>query len=112
MATHLGYAGKCRSTKMPRLNITEGASHGLERCRQFLEEKNAAPSLHAGTAIAQAFQNLQVSPDMGRPWMDSLALCELIIGFGSAGYIALNRNEPDHDAVYVLAFKRQKEAGF
>jgi uncharacterized protein YodC (DUF2158 family) len=40
---------------MPRLIITEGASRGLERCRQFLEEKNATASLRVAEAILEAF---------------------------------------------------------
>jgi hypothetical protein len=37
---------------------------------------------------------------------------ELVIGFGDSGDVALYRYEPDTDAVYVLAFRHQKEAGY
>lgn len=39
-------------------------------------------------------------------------LRELIIDFGQSGYIALYRHEPSDDAVYVLAFRHQREAGY
>jgi hypothetical protein len=39
-------------------------------------------------------------------------LRELVIPFGGSGYVALYRHEPADDAVYVLAFRHQKEAGF
>ncbi len=49
---------------------------------------------------------------MGRPLPEHPELRELIIGFGESGYGALYRYEPDADAVYVLAFRHQKEAGY
>ena len=39
-------------------------------------------------------------------------LRELMIPFGDSGYVALYRHEPSDDAVYVLAFRHQKEAGY
>ena len=49
---------------------------------------------------------------MGRPSPDLPELRELTIAFGDSGYIALYRHEPTTDAVYVLAFRHQKEAGY
>jgi len=39
-------------------------------------------------------------------------LRELDLGFGDSGYVALYRHEPEDDAVYVLAFRHPKEAGY
>ncbi len=39
-------------------------------------------------------------------------MCELLIEFGDSGYVALYRFEPKDDAVFVLAFRHQKEAGY
>jgi ParE toxin of type II toxin-antitoxin system, parDE len=39
-------------------------------------------------------------------------LRELVIAFGNFGYVALYRHELAQDAVYVLAFRHQKEAGY
>jgi mRNA-degrading endonuclease RelE of RelBE toxin-antitoxin system len=39
-------------------------------------------------------------------------LRELPISYGDAGYVALYRFDPDTDAVYVLAFRHQREAGY
>jgi ParE toxin of type II toxin-antitoxin system, parDE len=39
-------------------------------------------------------------------------LRELVIAFGDSGYVALYRYDRDDDAVYVLAFRHQREAGF
>ncbi|HHM5367316.1 TPA: hypothetical protein ACRNJF_002858 [Pseudomonas aeruginosa] len=37
---------------------------------------------------------------------------DLVIAFGDSGYVALYRHEPATDAVYVLAFRHQKEVGY
>jgi hypothetical protein len=39
-------------------------------------------------------------------------LCELVIGFGESGYVALYRHDPTTAAVYVVAFRHQKEPGY
>jgi len=43
---------------------------------------------------------------------DAPELRELVMSFGDSGYVALYRYEPEDDAVYVLAFRHQKEVGF
>ncbi len=49
---------------------------------------------------------------MGRPLDDVADLRELLIPFGDSGYVALDRYEASHDAIYILAFRHQKEAGY
>lgn len=65
----------------------------------------------AGT-IARQLRRLETVPEIGRPLPEQPELRELIIGFGDSGYVALYRYEPDADAVYVLAFRHQREAGY
>jgi hypothetical protein len=36
----------------------------------------------------------------------------LLISFGDSGYVALYRYQPQEDAVFILAFRHQKEAGY
>ncbi len=91
--------------------VTSGAARGLERCRRFLAEKNPQASRRAGQCIAQKFEVLETTPDIGRPLEDLPELRELIIPFGSTGYVALYRYDPGADSVYILAFRHQKEAG-
>ncbi|MEO7068075.1 MAG: type II toxin-antitoxin system RelE/ParE family toxin [Rhodanobacter sp.] len=97
---------------MPRVIITEGAGAGLERYRDFLAAKNPQASYRAGQAIARQFGLLETAPEMGRPFVDTPALRELPIDFGDSGYVALYAYERDDDAVYVLAFRHQKDAGY
>ncbi len=49
---------------------------------------------------------------MGRPFLEMPDLRELVIAFGDSGYVALYRHESVDDAVYVLAFRHQKEVGY
>lgn len=97
---------------MPRVIVTEGAGQGLEHCRQFLATKNPLAVKRAGQIIERQFALLETTPDIGRPLPELPALRELIINFGDSGYVALYRHEPADDAIYVLAFRHQKEVGY
>lgn len=97
---------------MPRLIITEGAAQGLEHCRQFLVEKGPQVARRAAQAIEQQLARLEEGPEVGRPFPQLPELRELIIEFGDSGYVALYRHERAGDAVYVLAFRHQKEVGY
>lgn len=97
---------------MPQVIITEGAGQGLERCRRFLAAKAPEAAKRAGQAIERQFLLLESTPNIGRPFPDMPELRELVIPFGDSGYVALYRHEPADDAVYVLAFRHQKEAGY
>ncbi|MDO8696012.1 MAG: type II toxin-antitoxin system RelE/ParE family toxin [Pseudomonas sp.] len=97
---------------MPRVIITTGAGRGLERCRQFLAENNPQAARRAGQAIERQFALLETNPEIGRPLADLPQLRELLIGFGDSGYVALYRHDPSANAVYVLAFRHQKQAGY
>lgn len=112
MVEPLGYGRRIGNSSVPRVIITAGAANGLERCRRFLAEKSPQASRRAGQTIAQKFELLEITPDIGRPLEDLPELRELIIPFGSTGYVALYRHDPDSDTVYVLAFRHQKEAGY
>ncbi len=97
---------------MPRLIVTEGAAQGLERCRRFMATRDPQAARRAGRAIERQFAILEEVPESGRPLTEMPELRELIIGFGDSGYVALYRFEPVAGAVYVLAFRHQKEAGY
>lgn len=97
---------------MPRLIVTEDASLGLERCRTFLKAENPLAMARAARAIEQHLTMLETEPEIGRPLEDHPELRELVIPFGDAGYAALYRWEDSDNAVYVLAFRHQKEAGY
>jgi plasmid stabilization system protein ParE len=95
---------------MPRLIVTAGAAAGLERCQSFLEKQSVTAADRAGRAIAAHLLRLEATPQMGRPTDGEMR--ELVIPFGASGYVALYRFEPDEDAIYLLAFRHQREAGY
>ncbi len=97
---------------MPRVIITQGAADGLERCRLFLVDKNPLAVRKAGQVIVSQLLLLETTPDIGRPLEDQPDFRELVIAFGESGYVALYRHELQIDAVYILAFRHQKEAGY
>jgi plasmid stabilization system protein ParE len=66
----------------------------------------------AGQAIERQLLLLETAPNIGHPFPEFSELRELVIAFGDSGYVALYRHEPADDAVYVLAFRHQKEAGY
>jgi plasmid stabilization system protein ParE len=97
---------------VPQVIVTEGAAEGLERCRRFLAVKASDAARRAGQAIERQFLLLETAPDIGRPFPEMPELRELVIVFGDSGYVALYRYEPAADAVYILAFRHQKEVGY
>lgn len=97
---------------MTRLIVTPQAAQGLERCRQFLAGKNPLAAQRAAEAIKRHLQLLQQYPEAGRPLDDIPELRELLIPFGDTGYVMLYRHAPERDAVMLLAFRHQKEAGY
>jgi toxin ParE1/3/4 len=60
--------------------------------------------------IVDALQILETSPHLGRPTADGFR--ELVIGTGARGFIALYVYDPERDAVFVVALRSQKEAGY
>ncbi len=97
---------------MPHVIITEGAGQGLERCRRFLATKSPEAARRAAKAIERQFLLLETTPAIGRPFPEQPEWRELVIEFGDSGYVALYRHEAADDAIYVLAFRHQKEAGY
>jgi hypothetical protein len=71
--------------------------------RAVLTGAQSAPIGKPGARIEDMI--LPVGP--GQP-----QLRELIIGVGASGCAALYRHEPAEDAVYVLAFRHQRESGY
>jgi plasmid stabilization system protein ParE len=97
---------------VPQIIVTEGALEGLEKCRRFLSTRAPEAARRASQAIAQQLMLLETAPDMGRPVPEMPELRELLIVFWDSGYVVLYRHERTDDAVYVLAFRHQKEAGY
>lgn len=97
---------------MPHLVITDRAARGIKRCSRFLVDKNPYAATRALDAIDQRLLLLKTMPEIGRPFLEAPELRELLIDVGDSGYVALYRYVPADNAVYVLAFRHQKEARY
>jgi plasmid stabilization system protein ParE len=94
---------------MPQIIITPPAALGMIRCRQFLTRKNRQASIKASKVIKHHLALLSADPHIGRLVSDSPYLRELVIAFGSSGYVAFYRYDPKSLIIPILSFKHQKE---
>lgn len=97
---------------MSRVILSARAQFDIARLHAFLLEKDTSAAKRALLAIREAFIPLKQSPMMGRPVEDSADLRELVIDFGTTGYLAMYRYEAPLDAVTILAIKHQREDGY
>ena len=87
---------------------TRLATQDLFRLFDFLQENNPQAAFKAIETIREYIQRINHYPLIGRPFMYAeVEYRELIIGFGSSGYIAVYRIIADQ--VYIVALRHQKE---
>jgi len=95
-----------------RIRFTEEAKADLDRLYDFLLERDPPDFVAAERALAaivQAVVLLEHSPWSCRKAHASEPLLrELLIGFGSSGYVALFEIEDEH-TVTILAVRHQRE---
>jgi plasmid stabilization system protein ParE len=97
-----------------KVRYTPEAEADLLRLFDFLLEQDFAAAEQAQNAIAKAIELLEVFPFSCRKALggDSKPfLRELIIPFGSSGYVALFEIE-DRNTVTLLAVRHQKEEDY
>ena len=96
-----------------RVRLTLEALDDLKRLQTFLIEKDPAAAARAVDAIGTSFELLEYSPfSCRKAWPgDKPLLRELVIPFGSAGYVALFEIDgPGH--VTILAVRHQREEDY
>lgn len=92
-----------------RIRFTKAARDDIRRLYTFLLDSDLEAARHARDAIMRAVEFLQHFPfacrkaDAANPF-----LRELLIPFGSGGYVALFEIE-DRSTVTILAIRRQRE---
>ena len=92
-----------------KVRYTSAAREDLRRLFGFLAERDLQAAQSARSAIAEAGQLLQQFPFTCRKANDENPfLRELLIPFGSAGYVALFEIE-NNDTVTILALRHQRE---
>ena len=93
------------------VRFTRATEENLLRLFDFLLEQDTAAAKHAMNAIAKGLEFLGLFPFSCRKALDVAPnpfLREIIIPFGSAGYVALFEIE-DAQTVTILAVRHQRE---
>jgi plasmid stabilization system protein ParE len=92
-----------------RVRFTPGAEDDLLRLYDFLLEKDVGAAQRALDAIYAGIEVLRLSPfSCRKAVVDNPLLREIVIPFGSAGYVALFEIEGP-STVTVLAVRHQRE---
>jgi len=98
--------------KRYKVRFTPEAELDLMRLYDFLLEKDLAAAERALEAIKAAVELLRFSPFSCRKTLtDNPFLRELVVPFGSAGYVALFEIESGN-TVSVLALRHQREEDY
>jgi plasmid stabilization system protein ParE len=87
-----------------------GAVSDLQRLREFILPHNADAARRAVSVIKRAVSMLHTNSFIGKPVEDIPDFRDIIIPFGSSGYVLRYRIEID--TVLIVAVKHGKEAGF
>jgi toxin ParE1/3/4 len=95
---------------MPQVVLQEEVFDDFDRFLDHLIQHGVEDAADRIREITDALQVLETSPFIGRPTADGLR--ELVIGSGARGYVALYEYDPERNAVFVLAVRSQKEAGY
>ncbi len=86
------------------------AVHDLQRLREFILPHNREAAQRAVKVIRAAVVALEATPLIGKPVEDMPDYRDLVIPFGSAGYLL--RYRIHGDVVYIVAVRHCKEAGY
>lgn len=95
---------------MPRIRLSARARTDLVRLHGFLVTKDAVAASRAVDEIESSLFLLTQMPKIGRPVQDGLR--ELVIDFGSSGYLALYALDEVADELVVLALRHQRELDY
>ena len=95
-----------------RVRISAAAQEDLERLFEFLAANDLPSAVRARNAIEKAYELVEAMPFACRKAEESNPfLRELVISFGSAGYVVLFEVE-DEKTVTILAIRHQREEDF
>ena len=95
---------------MTHVRLTSGVIEDLDRIVEHLHHHESGGAEARAGEIISGFDVLADNPLIGRPAGDDKR--ELLIGRGSAGYVALYRYLPVIDTALILAVRGQREGGY
>ncbi len=87
-----------------------GAIDDLVRLREFIGDRNQEAAHRAATTIINVVKILEDYPDIIHPLEDLPDFHDLVVPFGSGGYIVRYRIE--ENIVYIVGIRHSKEEGF
>lgn len=93
-----------------RIEWLDSAIDDLQRLRDFILPHNKDAAQRAFRLIRSAVTPLSSNPRIGKPVEDLPDFHDLVIPFGASGYVI--RYLIQGDALFVIAVKHCKEAGF
>ena len=88
---------------------TRSLTH-LERAFEFLHREKPDAPVAAAHAIRSAVENVAMHPLVGRRVHGDIR--ELVVSYGTTGYIALYRFVVPHDEIRILVIRHEREIGF
>jgi plasmid stabilization system protein ParE len=95
---------------LARVELAPEVLDDFDRILLHLDRRDVPDPVRRIQEIIAAIQVLTHSPLIGRP--TGADKRELVIGRGSRGYLALYRDVPKIDTVFILAVRLQSERGF
>lgn len=95
---------------MAQVVYSEEAFADFERIIEFLPSQGHDDAARALTQIRSAIALLETHPMIGRRVTGELR--ELVISYGSSGFLAMYRLDAAPDVVRVLRIRHQREAGY
>lgn len=95
---------------MARVELVPEALDDLDRFFEHIARTNLVAATAQIEEILQMLRILDRNPLIGRPVSGGKRA--LVMGHGSRGYVALYAYAPDAQAVFVLALRSQREAGY
>ena len=96
---------------MPHIIYTPKALDDLIRLANFLKTRSPEAAKRAIAAIKSDIEKAQIYPQRFRPVPEMPHYREIVIDFGSYGYVVRFRHEAGGD-LYVVRIKHQREDGF
>jgi len=105
----MGNTRRIAKACMPRLILTSEAIDDLKRVQDFLASKSAEAAARAKTVIVEHLEKVQRHPTIYRPAPDQLDPREIVIAFGTYGYVLRYLFDQEADTVTVLRVWHQRE---
>ena len=105
----MGNTERITKTAMPHLIITSQAVDDLERVQNFLAEKSVEAAERAKAVIVEHLEKVQRFPTIYKPVPTEKDTRDIVIAFGSYGYVLRYRYNQEADTVTVLNVWHQRE---